>query len=84
MRLCCPHYFVHFVTGRWFLTSLLAMGLHKSLADLSVALCLAASLLFVYALEGKLRGWLAAAYDHLAVMVERIRLESVSHAERRA
>lgn len=80
-----PLYLVHFVTGRWISTSLLAMGLHKGFAiGLSIALCLAASLLFVYAFEGKLRGWLAATYDHLAPMVERIRPESLRHAERRA
>lgn len=69
-----PLYLMHFVTGRWISTSLLATGLDKGLAvGLAVVLCLAASLLFVYAFEGKLRGWLAAVYDHLVTMLERIR-----------
>jgi peptidoglycan/LPS O-acetylase OafA/YrhL len=80
-----PLYLVHFVTGRWIATSLLAMGLHKGLAiGLSITLCLAVSLLFVYAFEGRLRRWLAASYDRLALMAERIRPESFRDAERRA
>jgi peptidoglycan/LPS O-acetylase OafA/YrhL len=80
-----PLYLVHFVTGRWISKSLVAIGLQKGLAiGLSIALCLAASLLFVHALEGKLRRWLAATYDHLVLMIERIRPESFRRAERGA
>lgn len=79
-----PLYLVHFVTGRWMITLLLAAGFHPGLAAiLAAVLCLAASLLFVYALEKKLRGWLAKRYDQLFSLVERLHLELARDAVKR-
>lgn len=65
-----PLYLVHFITGRWIFTSVLANGMTKSSAMVfAIGWCLGASVLFVLFVETKLRSRIAAAYEKLLVFV---------------
>jgi peptidoglycan/LPS O-acetylase OafA/YrhL len=63
-------YLVHFIAGRWILTLLLAHGLPKAPAlVLTMGLCIGAAVLFVLALETRIRTWLASGYDRVAALM---------------
>jgi peptidoglycan/LPS O-acetylase OafA/YrhL len=78
-----PLYLVHFVTGRWIFSCLLDTGIPSGFAAvLSIVLCFLASILFVLALESRLRVGVAALYDFVTAMVM-VAFESVRPAGRR-
>jgi len=63
-------YLVHFITGRWIFTLLLAQGFPKIPAMmLAVGLCIGAAVLFVLALETRIRARLASGYDRAAALM---------------